>query len=212
MQKTVYFVRHGQSIGNITPEFQRLDSPLSEKGLEQAEKIADRITRIAFDALICSPLERTKQTCAAITAKTNVEPIYSDLFVERIKPTGLEGKTHADEEASKIWKEWNKSLYTPGMRVGDGENFDDHVARADAALAYLEERPEQALVVVTHGYFLRTILARVLLQHTLTGENFREIQTHAEMENTGITVIKRGERFVGTSWYLWTYDDHAHLG
>ncbi len=211
-EKIVYFVRHGQSLGNITAEFQRLDSPLSEEGLQQAEKIADRVTRIKFDALICSPLLRTKQTCAAITAKTNIEPIYSDLFVERIKPTGLEGKPHTDEEARKIWKEWNASLYTPGMKVSDGENFDSHVARVDAALTFLEQRPEESLVVVTHGYFLRSVFARVLLGKTLTGENFHEFQTRAEMENTGISVIKHGSRFVGNSWYMWTYNDHAHLG
>jgi broad specificity phosphatase PhoE len=211
-EKTVYFVRHGQSLGNISSEFQRLDSPLSEEGLKQAEKIADRLTRIKFEALICSPLVRTKQTCAAITAKTQLEPVYSDLFVERIKPTGLEGKPHTDEEARKIWKEWNDSLYAPGVRVGDGENYDDQIARADAALQFLEQRVEESLVVVTHGYFLRTLFARVLLGATLTPDNFRELQTRAETENTGISVLKYGDRFLGKAWYMWTYNDHAHLG
>jgi broad specificity phosphatase PhoE len=211
-EKVVYFVRHGQSLGNISPEFQRLDSPLSEEGLEQAEKIADRLTRITFDGLICSPLVRTKQTCAAITAKTHIEPLYSNLFVERIKPTGLEGKPHTDEEARAIWKDWNESLYVPGARVGDGENYDDQIVRADAALQFLEQRPEQALVVVTHGYFLKTLFARALLGGTLTPDNFRELQTHAETENTGISVLKCGDRFLGKAWYMWTYNDHAHLG
>jgi broad specificity phosphatase PhoE len=56
-----------------------------------------------------------------------------------------------------VWRAWTQSLSTPGMRVEDGENYDDLLTRADAALALLHDRAESSIVVVTHGYFLRTI-------------------------------------------------------
>lgn len=43
--KRVYLVRHGQSKGNISPEFQGLDSPLTEEGNDQARTLAQRATR-----------------------------------------------------------------------------------------------------------------------------------------------------------------------
>lgn len=210
--KIVYFVRHGESEGNIAPVFQALESPLSYAGKKQAERIAERVSRLDFDALISSPLRRTKETTAYIEAATNHLAEFSDLFVERIKPTGLAGKSYDDPAADALWKQWEMSLYTSGMRVGDGENFDDLMQRADSALRLLSERPEKRTVVVTHGYFLRTIFARVLLGDALTGDAFRSFQAHAETENTGLFVLRRGTRHEGHAWRMWVYNDHAHLG
>lgn len=212
IQKIVYFVRHGQSVDNVTPVFQSPDSPLNEKGKKQAESIAQRVSKLSFDVLIASPFERAKQTAEAIAKATGKQPEYSELFVDRVKPAYINGKPYTDEKANTFWREWEKSLYTPSMRAEDGENFDDLVARADKALAFLQSRMEQSLVVVTHGYFLRTIVARVLLGDLLSGETFRNIQRTAAMENTGLTVLQYREGFEEKpAWRLWIYNDHAHL-
>ena len=212
IEKVVYFVRHGQSADNVAPVFQSPDSPLNERGKRQAESIAQRVSKLSFDALIASPFERAKQTAEAIARVTDKKAVYSELFVGRVKPTYINGKPYTDEKANGLWREWQKSLYMPGMRAEDGENFDDLVARADKALAFLQNRPEQSLVVVTHGYFLQTIVARVLLGELLSGEIFRNIQRTAAMENTGMTVLQYRERFEEKpAWRLWIYNDHAHL-
>ena len=211
-EKIVYFVRHGQSEGNITPIFQTLDSPLSDKGKKQIESMAKRVAKLSFETLISSPLPRTKETAEAIARATDKIIEYSDLFVERIKPTGLAGKSYDDKEANKLWEKWEESLYTSGLRVVDGENFDDLILRADKALDFLKNRLEKELVVVTHGYFLRTIIARVLLGDSLTEKNFKVFQSRASMENTGLSVITYSKRWEGMTWQLWIYNDHAHLG
>jgi probable phosphoglycerate mutase len=211
-EKTVYFLRHGQSEANTAPVFQPLDSPLTALGKEQAENIANRIAKISFETLITSPLPRAQETANAIAALTGKQPESSELFVERIKPTGLGGKLHADTIANKVWQEWNESLYTPGMRVEDGENFDDLIARADAALAFLKNRKEKTMVVVTHGWFLRTMIIRAVLGDALTSEAFRNFQMRITMENTGLSVLKYNDGREGASWRLWIYNDHAHLG
>lgn len=119
-KKIVYFVRHGQSKDNAAPVFQSTDSPLSDIGIAQAHKIAQRVSKLKFDALISSPLPRTRQTSEIIAAKTGRDPEYSDLFVERIKPSDINGKPYTDEVAGNTWREWEKSLYTPGMKIQDG--------------------------------------------------------------------------------------------
>lgn len=213
IEKTVYFVRHGQSEANVAPIIQPPDSPLTEKGRKQADHIAERVSKLKFEALIVSPALRAKETAEAIAKVTGKVPEYSDLFVERIKPVSINGKSYEDKQAVKIWGEWSRSLYTPGMKVEDGENFDEITVRVDKALAFLKDRAEQSFVVVTHGYFLRAIIAQILLGDSLSGESFKRFHEMMSMENTGLTVIRYHEIFEQEPrWRLWIYNDHAHLG
>ncbi len=211
--KTIYFVRHGQSEHNVAPIFQAPDSQLSNVGIEQAKYIADRVSKLSFDVLISSPFERAKQTAEEISKKTGKIPEYSDLFIERVKPSSIYSKPYSDEQASNLWREWDKSLYTPGLKIEDGENYDDLVNRADKALDFLNNRQEQSFVVVTHGFFLRMIIFRVLIGNFGNGNIFQHFQKASAMENTGLTVLYYQVGPEGQSrWRLWIHNDHAHLG
>lgn len=210
--KTVYFVRHGQSVDNASPVFQSVDSPLSEKGISQAKSIAERLSAIQFETLITSPVQRASETAGYISEKTNKEIIFSDLFVERIKPDEIDGKPWTDEDANNVWRAWEETLYSPGHHVSNGENYDDTVARVDQALEFLEKRPECNIAVVTHGYFLRAIVARVLLGDNLTGPIMKRFQERASVENTAITVLNYRDAFEEElAWRLWTLNDHSHF-
>jgi broad specificity phosphatase PhoE len=211
-EKIIYFVRHGQSVDNPLPIFQGVNSPLSDVGKKQAELIADRIGNIDFDVLISSPVLRARQTAEIIKNNIDKELEYSDLFVERIKPSSVVDKSNDDLEAKKTFLEWKNSLYTSGLRIEDGENFDDLISRADKALDFLEKRSENKIVVITHGYFLKTILARVVLGDTLSPESFKNFQLRIWTENTGLSVIKYNILNDISPWTLWIYNDHAHLG
>lgn len=210
--KVVYLIRHAESAENVAPVFQSPDAPLSPKGHEQANKLAKRISRLAVGALITSPLPRAKETADAIAQETGMVPETSELFTERRKPTSLNGKPYADTEAGLVWRAWEDSNYTSGLRVGDGENLDDLIERADEALGFLKARPEGSLVVVTHGNFLRAVVARVLLGDQLNGETLRSFQHSASIKNTGITVLEHRPAFEkAASWHLQTYNDISHM-
>lgn len=211
-KKTVYFVRHGQSEDNAAPVFQGYDSPLSEKGKKQAEQIAERAAHLTFDVLLASPQTRAYQTAEAISAVTKKEIETSELFIERFKPTSLNGKPWTDKEASKKWDAWEASMTTPGLKVEDGENFEEIVGRADKALDYLLNRPEERLLVVSHGYFIRTMVARVLLGENLTGEIAKRFYERTSVENTAITVLNYRDAYSEDfCWRLWSLNDHAHF-
>ena len=185
---------------------------MSETGRRQAGCLAARVSKLGVQALLSSPLRRAKETAHAIAEATGLEPEYSGLFVERVKPPSINGKPFADEEAHAVWTEWNKSLYTPGMRVCGGENFDDLIARADAALAFLQARAEASMAVITHGYFLRTVVARAVLGEFLSGPMFKRFQRVAGLENTGLAAMRYGELSGGDQgWRVLFYNDHAHL-
>jgi broad specificity phosphatase PhoE len=211
--KTIYFVRHGQADCNVDPVFASAESPLSEEGRKQAAYIAERVSKLSFQAIISSTFQRAKETADTIATATGKTAEYSELFVERIKPSYIDGKPHTDEKASKLWEEWQVSLFKSDMRVEDGENYDDLVSRADKALKWLSERTEESLVVVTHGFFLKTIIARILLGQFLSGDTYLNFQKSSAMENTGLTVLHYRQRpGEEPHWRLWIYNDHAHLG
>lgn len=212
IRKTVYLIRHGQSEGNVAANFQSPSSPLSEIGRMQARQIAACMAKMPLEALVTSFFPRARETAAEITRSSGIEAELSELFVERIKPTSIDDQPFSDPHAAAVWREWEQSLRTPGMRVEDGENFDDQVARADRALLYLQDRPEKRIAVVTHGYFLRTIVARVLLGPHLTPEAYGHLHQSAHTQNTGMTVLHYQSGYDRIlRWVLWTYNDHAHL-
>jgi broad specificity phosphatase PhoE len=211
-EKTVYFVRHAQSEDNAAPVFQALESPLSEAGRRQAHLIAGRLTKLPLEALIASPLRRAKETAEIVAKAIGKEPEYSNLFVERIRTARIDGKPYSDLEANALWRDWQKDFYKPGIRMAGGESFDDLIGRADAALAFLKGRQEGSLAVVAHGYFVRSIVARVLLGDLLSAAIFDRFQRMTSMENTGLTVLHyRGAFEEEPCWRLWTHNDHAHL-
>lgn len=212
-EKIVYFVRHGESVANVSKVFQPPTSPLNEKGKEQAARIAERAKNIDFETLIASPWARAAETAQVIAQVTGKEPEFSELFVERVKPSSINGKSYEDEQANATWREWEESLYTSGARVEDGEGFDDLVARADKALDFLLARKEETMLVVTHGFFFRVMVAHILAGERLTGELHRSFQYAMAMKNTGLSVLRYHGGFEEPPrWRLWIYNDHAHLG
>lgn len=211
-KKTVYFVRHGQSVDNTLPVFQSYDSPLSEKGMQQARQIAARAAHLRFDGLISSPQKRAFETAEFIATATGKPIETTELFRERFKPTSLDGKPWIDAQAQKLWRDWEKSLITTGLKAQDGENFTEVIARADAALAYLLDRPESSLLVVSHSHFIRTIVARVLLGPALTGEIAKRFYELISLENTSLTVLHYRDAYEEDfRWRLWSLNDHAHF-
>jgi broad specificity phosphatase PhoE len=212
-EKVVYFVRHGESEHNILPVYQSPDAELSERGRHQASKIAQRIQHLSFDVLISSPFARAKSTAEDIARATGKDIEFSPLFVERIKPTVVNGKRIDDPSAHAVYEEWKETMYSKGQKVLDGENFEEIMQRADSALAFLKNHPAKAIVVVSHSYFIHTLLTRVLLGEAVTLDGFKQFHRHIYLENTGITVLKLRASYDGPSeWRLWIHNDHAHLG
>lgn len=216
--KTVYLVRHGQSEGNVGGVFQPTNSPLTEHGRKQAEAIAERCARLNIDSIISSKMPRAETTAKIISEKTGHKLVFSDLFRERDKPSSLEGKSHHDTEARKINSAWWSSLGGSGPRVEDGENFDDLKQRAGKALAFLAARPEDNILVVTHGFFLRYLVAWAIFGEDLSPSQFEPLMQRLWCENTGITVLRHNqdrrpdEVSPNVPWILWIWNDHAHLG
>lgn len=215
--KTIYCVRHGESEGNVLLRYQTPAEPLSEKGKQQAEFIADRATKLPIEVIIASPAMRTMDTAAAISRKTGISVESTELFAERRTPSVVWGHSIADprfaEIRDKIFEFQNETY-----RHSDEENFQDLKKRANAALALLEQRAEDHILVVSHGLFLRTLAARILLGENMSGAEYIQVLRSLRTRNTGLSVFlykedaDRGVEGPESRWQLLVWNDHAHLG
>lgn len=214
--KTVYVVRHSQSEGNTKSIFQPLDSPLSDKGREQATCLAERCSELGIETIFTSPTARAVMTANIIGTHIGASAVESELFQEHKRPSALIGKPLKDDSVQAMEREWIASL-SGGPRVEDSENFNDLRERAGKALDFLIAQPNEKILVVTHGIFLKMVVARAVFGPGLTGAEFLPFLHSFWMENTAFTTLWHGAQYpdgrpVNAEWVLWTWNDHAHLG
>lgn len=81
---TIYYVRHGQTDDNVNNILTgRVDVPLNDKGIAQAQITADKLANIKFDAAFRSPLLRAKQTADVINKNKRLQFIVDERLIER---------------------------------------------------------------------------------------------------------------------------------
>jgi broad specificity phosphatase PhoE len=220
--KTVYFVRHGEAENNLwlrlsaeeraSLMYLGASAQLTDLGRLQAESIAQRVSSLTVDHIISSTMMRTRQTAEIIRTRSNISYEESDLFVERRSPTSLIGRRWEDPDTQERERAWISTFYAAGERFEDGENFDDLNMRAKLALAHLENRSEQRILVVTHGYYLHMLVARMMFSDAVTPKIFERLAMTMRTSNTGLTVARYDTQYPETPWNLIVWNDHAHLG
>lgn len=139
-----------------------LDVPLSPLGIAQVESLARRLRGIAFDAIYCSDLTRTRHSAEILATPHQLIPVrdpalrefamgeWDGLTAEQIR--GL------DPRAFDAWLADVGHFQFPG-----GESLPDLVARAVPAFEALVARHAGGTVaVVAHGGSNRAILCHAL--------------------------------------------------
>ncbi len=211
--KQVYLVRHAESEGNAGPLQQDGTTPLSERGHAQKSLVAGRFRSIPIDRLISSPFERAKDTAEAIAAVLGKEIEYSDLFIERKRPSAIAGLPKDSPEWHAIQDPINANYHDLSWRHSDEENFLALRARAVACLAHIQSLPEERILIVTHGFFMSMLVAVALFGNEVTSHVFEDFFYGAVHDNTGITVLKESKHEdQPVRFKLITWNDCAHLG
>ncbi|MEK7068917.1 MAG: histidine phosphatase family protein [Patescibacteria group bacterium] len=218
--KTVYLVRHGESEANAGfPTYQAETSKLTERGIAQARFIAKRCEKLPIDVCIASTAVRSQETARIVGSAIGQTIEVEEVFTERRLPEEMIGMSRSDKKAQELELRWLRGFYEEGIRLGNGENFSDLKLRGASALKHLEDRSESNILVVTHGFFLRMIVACVIHGESLTPREFERFAQGVSTHNTGLTVLKFGRHFFQRlhieprdGWVLDAWNDHAHLG
>ncbi|MEI6400195.1 MAG: histidine phosphatase family protein [bacterium] len=210
--KKIYFVRHGQSEGNAGNIRQMTETPLTELGIKQSEFIADRIRTLSIEKIVSSTMFRAKQTTEIISKKVTAPIEYSDLFVERRRPSEQYGIPKDDPvslNAERLIRE--NFAVNLEYHYSDEENFLDLKNRANRALQFLINLPEDNILVVIHGHFLKIIIAYAIFGENLTANECESFMRSFRMNNTGITLISYKEDNLSDPWNIETWNDVSHL-
>jgi probable phosphoglycerate mutase len=194
-------IRHGETVWNKERRMQgHSDSPLSEKGLQQARLLGRRLGQMKFDALYSSDSGRAHHTARCVAEVTG-----HDIMVEprlRERNFGVfEGLTREEMEArypEEYARFKNRDLHFAMPRGESGAAFRQRAV--DCMGEIVARHPGQLVVVVTHGLVL-DVFYRIA-----KGIPFEERRIH-ELVNAGINRL----HYDGNTWHIEVWGDGSHL-
>jgi probable phosphoglycerate mutase len=148
---TLYLVRHGEAennvnrIGSSVPEKRKMH--LTENGIDQVHETATLLATKGVDAILASPLTRTRETAGIISEKTGVPVLIDD----RLHETGL--GIYNDGPIEKFFSKYPdmKMRISPDPLDG-AESIIETRGRVESFLHDVKQvYGDKKVVVVSHG-------------------------------------------------------------
>lgn len=195
-------IRHGETDWNRELRFQgQLDVSLNATGLEQAQRVAQRLAQESLHGLVSSDLQRALQTARAVAAQvTQLDPVLEAALREQHFGV-VEGLRVPEIKARypEAWARWVR--FEADYAFDGGESTLAFHGRVLAALRALAQRhPGQRLAVVTHGGVLDMVY-RSALGLPLSGPR------QCAIPNAGINRV----RLSGSAIEILDWADDRHL-
>ena len=193
-------IRHAQTEWNIQRRFQgHGDSPITEEGQEQLQRLKSRLAGLEFDVVYSSDLRRTMETSKMLSGKQRVEePRLRERGVGILEGLNLEQIMDEHAEAFRAFRSGDKDHQIEG-----GESLQIALNRA---WTFLEEVPEKhpgaELAAVSHAGLIR-LICKQILGLALDAPNFFQIP------NTSLTQLVFSPK--DRSWSLECLADTTHL-
>jgi len=159
----VFAIRHGETAWSLSGQHTRTtDIPLTDNGRRLAERIRPVAAREAFALVLCSPMQRARETCE-LAGLAHRAVIDADLVEWNYGE--YEGLTPKQvRESAPGWL-----IFRDGCPSGEapeqvGARVDRVVARARAA--------EGDVALFAHGHVLRVLAARWIGLSADSGQHF----------------------------------------
>ena len=193
-------IRHAQTEWNIQRRFQgHGDSPITEEGQEQLQRLKSRLAGLEFDVVYSSDLRRTMVTAQMLSGKQRVEePRLRERGVGILEGLNLEQIMAEHAEAFRAFRLGDKDHQIEG-----GESLQIALNRA---WTFLEEMPEKhpgaELAAVSHAGLIR-LICKQILGLALDAPNFFQIP------NASLTQLVFSPK--DRSWSLECLADTTHL-
>jgi broad specificity phosphatase PhoE len=196
----LYFARHGISEANV----QRVISnrgyqhPLTEKGREQAQALAEVLRGVPITHLYSSPLQRAVETAQIVGASKGLGYQITDALREYDCGV-LEGQSDAAswEQHERTWRDWLERGLLDSCPEG-GESFYDIRARFVPFIESLiaqHTATDAHILYIGHGGTYRAMLPLVLDN---VDNAFAVANT---MSNASYVLAEwQGERLICTEW------------
>ena len=172
---TLYLIRHGETVLNATRVVQPADTPLSERGHAQAERLAARLADVGISRIRTSDLPRALATAEALARRCggglDVDPDLQERSYGAIRGTP--------------YAELREDIFGPDYVPPEGESWATFHARVDRAwgrIVAAAAARDGALAVVTHGLVCWSIVSRHVLGEPSACTSMR-------FGNTSVTIV-----------------------
>jgi len=154
-RRLVYLLRHGQTASNAARVFQHPETPLSEQGEREAQRVAERLAGAGIALVLASDFARARATAERVATASGA-PLELEPLLQERSFGALRGRPYADVGSDPF----ARGFVPPG-----GESWGEFETRVDRAwervLAAAGRAPGH-LAVVTHGLVCHALAARRL--------------------------------------------------
>lgn len=203
MKTRLIFVRHAEAEGNKIRRFHGwTDSPITERGHLQAEKVSERLKDTPIDVIYSSTLKRTMQTAGYIAQAQNL-PVSSSDELKEINGGDWEDLTWKELEEGwpDAYDTWDNHPHIHQMP--NGESMAEFQQRTlNEVLFIIKQNPGKNICIVTHGTVIRALICH------FRACTLEEMINVPWCDNTGITIID----YENGAFSTLVEGDSAHLG
>ncbi len=155
---TLLLARHGEAESNQHGAFLgRSDQPLTERGIRQANSLADKLAHWDIDAIYSSPLQRAANTAKAIAERQELSLKVDERWIERAYGD-WEGLVfdEAKEAFPTDYAAWQQNAMENAPT--NGENlFQVQLRAREAFQDIVSTSHEQTVLIVAHGGILNVL-------------------------------------------------------
>ncbi len=148
---SLLLIRHGETALNVARVLQPADTPLSARGIAQAEALGRRLAALDVAAIVSSDLPRALRTAQAIAAATGA-PLETSALLHERNFGDWRGQPYDGLVIDPL-------TFTDAPPGGESvAAFEQRVARAFAHIVRRQATRRGDLAVVTHGLVIRAML------------------------------------------------------
>jgi broad specificity phosphatase PhoE len=188
----IYLIRHGESNAEELNKVQGVHNPLSEKGKEQIQRIANFLFDKNIYAVFSSDLKRAVSSAEIIIQKLNLDMIISnDLKEKELNPKLNEEMKLNDSVYQQYLKENLKNFTNfDWLFLGEGETTKDVFNRADKfKYQLLKDYSDKNVAVVTHGHFIRCFISICLFNEAFESPEFQVFFKSITFDNGSMSIL-----------------------
>ena len=170
----LWLVRHGETEANVAGLYSgHAPTPLTERGIAQAQTLGTLLRNVPVDNVLCSELERACHTTQLILGDREVPvrnmPELNEMFFGDWEMRHHRDLAREDAENYTVWcNDWQNATPT------NGEGFHAFSQRVERFIAQLADyKTSQNLLVVSHQGVLSVLIARLLSMPAAAMWHFR---------------------------------------
>lgn len=168
MSRYLYLVRHGEQ---VDAEYGLPEGPLSGRGQEQAQLIANRLASVTFDAAWTSPLQRAIETASVITTELGIPEAEPSALLMDCVPSG------PTPDMPAFFEPFFGGIAEEQIQAGEAQMTDA------VAEWFSPSRSDRTELLITHNFVIAWFVREVL-----GGPSWRWMGIN--QANCGLTIIR----------------------